>query len=229
MKTDNSRFIRMFVAPNNSIFIFLLGLLIFETTTSAASEQVDSIRQSYVVKGQQVNFHRVLLSVGTINRFDKRISGSSFAEIHVQLLKNLFVGFRLSIERVEIDCSTNAYTSIVDCTDLGVSVMYMSSPVWAYKNFTFGGWGQISYQRLCGDPSHIYESEEVAYHADKYCLNKDYLRGDIGIYLKWKKLYFSMAYSIGNIDMKPYGSGRRSGLFRKPTFNGLSLMLRFGI
>ncbi len=208
----------------------VLLVLIFCSMASRgyASEPADTIVLSETEE-KQMNFHRWLLSIGAINRLDSHIAGSAFAEIHVQLLRNIFLGLYTGIERISIDCSTDSYSAIVDGTDVGVSILYMMPPKLRWKRIDLGLWGQVGYHRLSGNPSLLYESEEKTYNPGKYRLNPDFLKCDLGMYIKWRGIYLATAYSLSNIDMHPYGSGRKSGVFRKPSLHGLSLMIRFGI
>ncbi len=209
-----------------------LMLLIFMVCSFAmagyASESADTVAHSET-ETTRMNFQRCLLSVGAINRLDSHIAGSTFCEIHVQLLKNIFLGLYTGIERVAIVCSTESYSALVEGTDIGVSILYMMPPKFRWKQAEVGLWGQASYHKLSGNPDLLYESDEKSFNPLKYHLNPDFLKCDLGLYMKWYGVYVAASYSVSNIDMHPYGTGKKRGLFRKPSLNGLSLMLRFGI
>lgn len=192
--------------------------------------QVDSVGISEVnnARSSHADFQRVMLSAGYILGLKSEYEEGPLLELHVRLLRctPLYVGLSFDIWHSNI--VTADYTGEFRTSVYGISLLEMFPPVLRLKRVSVGIFEQFGYYSFYNTPEYYHEPSEK-FDNSKLRYNKYYLGNTLGIYLKYRGLHITLGYTLNNIDLKPYGDGHKSGLFRKPTVHGLSVAFRLGL
>ena len=192
--------------------------------------QVDSMGTTKVnnARSSQADFQRVILSAGCILGLKSEHDEGPLLEFHVRLLRctPLYVGLSFDIWHSNI--VTANYTGEFRTPVYGVSLLEMFPPMVHLKRVSVGIFEQFGYYSFYSTPEYYHEPSEN-FDSSKLRYNKYYFGNTLGVYLKYRGLHLTIGYALSNIDLEPYGNGRKKGLFRKPTVHGLSVAFRLGL
>lgn len=187
----------------------------------------DSVETAHDEMAKKTKLHKVLISWGATVPFHKSMLWQMTLGCDLRIYKNVFIGLTFECEMQRFR-DFKEYTDTLSGASIELSVKAFSNPIFCKKNFSIGLWGDIGVGRFGGrylvvakDSGDVIDEEAL--------LQESYLKFIFGLYFKYRCIYATVGYHVNNLELKPYGEAVHSGLFRKPSLNGLSLMLRFGI
>ena len=211
------------------MFIIGLGNIRADNGHTLKSESDTCAMNGPQVQSQH-KLHSVLLSFGATVPFHRSMLWQCTIALDYRIYKNLYLG-------LTAECETQRFWNFKERTDslcgmsFEITAMVFSNPVFQKSRFSIGFWGNagLGWYRGTHYLSSVKDGALESYDSYEEYHNQAYLTMTAGVYFKYRRLYATVGYHVTNLELKPYGSTIHHGIFRAPSLNGLSLMLRFGI
>ena len=187
----------------------------------------DSIAMPQEKAMDEFKLHNAMVSYGATVPFHRSMLWQTTLAFEVRIMKNIYVGVTLEC-KMHRTWDFKEYRDTLYGSSIELTVKAFSNPIFQKKKFAAGFWGDFGIGKYDGYYWHTSKVGNDALNDETGCI-RYYLKIIGGVYFKYRRIYATVGYHVNNLELKPFGHTTHGGIFRKPSLNGLSLMVRFGL